>query len=528
MASNVREEELQILKNNIQLLYEQRELLNLFNVKGIPSLVIGDSLTALSYPNPLSRELFDIDLLLHSECFEKAVSLCHENGYLPFKLPEDHGNCAHFIKNGITIHLLIEMKVFREEHKNQLLNTWITSEKPLIARIGNDTIPTMQQWLNGILQLALLQTDAQRGRIKMQSLIDWMMFAKDYLCDKNWGAFEKKANLVGLTEFSKTITSYGKRYVDINAPWCDGALEISDDFVVDTRRTLFHDEFVKTGRLAETIKQALRSLYRAIKQSPFRGVFHYLNDIYFALSAKMQGRPYIKPEDIANVENNVSFNFKSFNRQKQAKRLYNNIKEYYPNAKVIIADDSSQPLELPGVIHLPFNSGLSKGLQAALDEVNTPYVVRLDDDMLLTPKTNFHEQLKFLEKHPEVDLVAVMADHKHPREYALKFSKIRMGKKLLIPAGTMIDDKEVVYKAPNCFIARTEKLRLVGYDTNIRIHEHHEFFSRAAGSIVCVLDPNSYIMHCHNMFEGKEYDNFRYDVEKSNQYVRGKHVSKYQ
>lgn len=48
MASSVREEELQILKNNIQLLYEQRELLNLFNSKGIDALVIGESLTVLS------------------------------------------------------------------------------------------------------------------------------------------------------------------------------------------------------------------------------------------------------------------------------------------------------------------------------------------------------------------------------------------------------------------------------------------------------------------------------------------------
>lgn len=185
-------------------------------------------------------------------------------------------------------------------------------------------------------------------------------------------------------------------------------------------------------------------------------------------------------------------------------------------------------MELPGVIHLPFNSGLSRGLQVALDEVKTPYVVRLDDDMLLTPKTYIHEKLKFLEEHPEVDLVAAMADHKRPREYALKFSRIRMNKELIIPAGTVIEGKEVAYKVPNCFIARTDKLKLVGYDANIRINEHHEFFSRAAGRIVCVLDPDSYIMHCHNMFERKEYDNYRYDTEKANRYLREKHISRYQ
>lgn len=35
-------------------------------------------------------------------------------------------------------------------------------------------------------------------------------------------------------------------------------------------------------------------------------------------------------------------------------------------------------------IHLPFNSGLSKGLIEVIAGVETPYVMRLDDDMLLT------------------------------------------------------------------------------------------------------------------------------------------------
>ena len=139
-----------------------------------------------------------------------------------------------------------------------------------------------------------------------------------------------------------------------------------------------------------------------------------------------------------------------------------------------------------------------------------------------------HEELKFLEEHPEVDLVAVMADYKRPREYAEKFSSIRMRKNLIIPAGTVIDGKEVVYKTPNCFIARTEKLRLVGYDENIHIFDHHEFFSRAAGRIVCVIDPDSCIMHCHNMFEKQNYESFRFDTRNDIQYLCGKHVSRYQ
>ena len=47
------------------------------------------------------------------------------------------------------------------------------------------------------------------------------------------------------------------------------------------------------------------------------------------------------------------------------------------------------------VIQLPFNSGLSYGLNRALEKVKTPYVMRMDDDELLTVKTYLGDQVKF-------------------------------------------------------------------------------------------------------------------------------------
>lgn len=528
MNLEMREDELRILKSNIQILHEQKEMLSILCSKGASALVIGDSAAAISYPDPLTRELREIDLVLQKGFIKGIASCCAQNGYTLFDLPEDQGNCVHLMKNGFTIHLFSEIKLFDDKTKNDLLNGWIATEESIDASIGNYTIPTTPYWINGLLQLALLQRDACIHRIHKQNLNDWMMFVKSYLNDANWSTFGVKAEQLGLKEFAKSITRYGKQYFDVDTPWCDSAEALDGVFVVDIQKesgdNVASDHTGSDGWL----KKILRIVYRFIKRSFLCNTFYYLNDLYFVIATKMQGESHIKPEEIEAVEENVTFIFKSFNRQRQAKRLYYNIKGYYPKAEVIIADDSAIPLEIPGVIHLPFNSGLSKGLQAALDAVETPYVVRFDDDMLLTAKSNIHEELKFLEEHPEVDLVAIMADYKRPREYAEKFSSIRMHKNLIIPAGTVIDGKEVVYKTPNCFIARTEKLRLVGYDENIHIFDHHEFFSRAAGRIVCVIDPDSCIMHCHNMFEKQNYESFRFDTRNDIQYLRGKHVSRYQ
>ena len=96
-------------------------------------------------------------------------------------------------------------------------------------------------------------------------------------------------------------------------------------------------------------------------------------------------------EEVEFVRENVTVIFKSFERQKMAKRLYENLQKYYPGVRVVIADDSRKPLDLQGdsltIIQLPFNSGLSYGLNQALERVDTPYVMRMDDDELLTVRT---------------------------------------------------------------------------------------------------------------------------------------------
>lgn len=238
-------------------------------------------------------------------------------------------------------------------------------------------------------------------------------------------------------------------------------------------------------------------------------------------------------EEVKLVCENVTFFYKSFERQNMAKRLYKNIQSYYPGVKVVIADDSSKPLELTGdnleIIQLPFNSGLSRGLNKALERVDTPFVVRMDDDQLLTPFTKIHEQILFLQEHVEVDLVGILLYHmpkcrslykatqeyyKQPMNYAPKA--------LIIPHLTEIDDRHIVVgKSSNTFVARTDKLKEIGYDDNIRMIDHNEFFYRAAGNIVSVLDKSVFVLHYRNRFD-MHYNKYRSDYEGDRIYIQNK------
>ena len=274
------------------------------------------------------------------------------------------------------------------------------------------------------------------------------------------------------------------------------------------------------------------SVFGKIYSSFIRG---FLNTEYafFKLKWKLSGGKLPSKEDVELMCENVTFVFKSFERQKSAKRLYENICKYYPNIKVIIADDSKIPLDLKGdnleVIHLPFNSGLCFGLNKALERVTTPYVVRMDDDEVLTPFTNFHEHLRLLMRNEEIDLSAVSyvttprcRSHKVISKRYFAQSMDIAPKPLKIPHLTKIDDEHtVVGKPPNIFIARTNAIKSIGYDDNIRMLDHNEFFFRAAGNIVSVFSPDSFVFHIHDVTD-KNYLKYRSDFRGDQEYIKAK------
>lgn len=283
------------------------------------------------------------------------------------------------------------------------------------------------------------------------------------------------------------------------------------------------------GELALAMKEKLKKIISNLSKTKFVIILSllwqlltWIEYIFFQVKWMLTGKKKPASDGAKLVCEECTFIFKSFERQKMAKRLYKNVQKYYPGIRVIIADDSGKPLELQGenleVIQLPFNSGLSVGLNRALEKVTTPYVIRMDDDELLTPFTRFEKQLEFLKKHSEVDLVSVLLYHlpncKSMETLAQEYYKQPMNyapKPLKIPHMTKIDDTYCVLgKTPNTFIIRTDKYKEIGYDDNIRMIDHNEFFFRAAGNLVSVLDTTAFVVHYHNRFD-VNYQKYRDD-----------------
>lgn len=289
--------------------------------------------------------------------------------------------------------------------------------------------------------------------------------------------------------------------------------------------------------------QKLKKFLRRLSKGPLGPVMCVVWDIFVWVEIQFLNVYYFlngaaRPTQAqqAFMREQVTFVYKSFQRQYLAKRLYRNIQKYYPGVRVIIADDSRQPLRLSGpglqIVQLPFNVGLSAGLNRALSRVETPFVIRMDDDELLSPCTNFHLQLEFLMAHPEVDLVGVLPmslpyergwKRKQIENY-LPFNMAGALKPLKIPHMTQIGQSHIVLgKIPNIFLARTDAYRKIGYDDHIRMIDHHEFFFRAAGNLVAVLDHSSFIYHNHCPFH-YAYQEYRADCDGDRRYIAMKHA----
>lgn len=206
---------------------------------------------------------------------------------------------------------------------------------------------------------------------------------------------------------------------------------------------------------------------------------------------------------------------KTFERQDRCTSLIESIRRAYPDLPIVVVDDSRTPGDYPGckVLRLPFDSGLSAGRNAGLAAVKTDYTLLLDDDLLFETRTDLGGALAILENHPAIDLLSgIVLDLPLRIVHDFRTADIYpTGAEALIPQGTRIGPAEVMDKLPNFFLARTEALRKVGWDPELKLLEHADFFTRAKGVVVSAEWSGWRVLHCRDPFN-RSYAAHRYSL----------------
>ncbi|KAF7468562.1 Hypothetical predicted protein [Marmota monax] len=201
---------------------------------------------------------------------------------------------------------------------------------------------------------------------------------------------------------------------------------------------------------------------------------HPLNPRLYPPGSLPQGGQY-------NISALVTIATKTFLRYDRLRALIASIRRFYPTVTVVIADDSDKPERVSGphVEHylMPFGKGWFAGRNLAVSQVTTKYVLWVDDDFVFTARTRLERLVDVLERTP-LDLVggAVREISGFATTYRQLLSveqgapglgnclRQRRGfhHELVGFPGCVVTDGVV-----NFFLARTDKVREVGFDPRL-------------------------------------------------------------
>ncbi len=212
----------------------------------------------------------------------------------------------------------------------------------------------------------------------------------------------------------------------------------------------------------------------------------------------------------------VTVAVKTFERPAAISRFLKAARRVF-TGRIVVADDSRVAITtkdpLVDVIVLPFASGVSRGRNAALAAVDTPYVLVCDDDLVFTHASRWERAVDYLERNPDVDgVVGFLVEL--PRWYSIALdesSLVLPHRPPLRPDGDLIDGLHVAVFPPQIYLARTASIRRIGWSDPLKVVDHSDFFARASGELVFVRDPNIVVYHARTPWN-RFYTSFRENV----------------
>ena len=173
------------------------------------------------------------------------------------------------------------------------------------------------------------------------------------------------------------------------------------------------------------------------------------------------------------------------------RRLVKSVRKFYPQLRLLVADDSHAPQKLKGidVLQLPADSGRGACQNALLARVRTPYFLMLEDVAELHRGT-LVEHLLQLVVDDKLDIAA--GDITECSKRLVFFTRRRpapqhglcefAGSSLKLRPGTRTRGEGYAWCdiVGNFFVARTSKVRnLGGWDAELHNDQSEEFFVRA-------------------------------------------------
>ena len=211
----------QNMAHYMRSLFEQTNLIKLFESNNIPLVILKGFAAAVYYPMPQYRTMGDIDFLVLEEDFDKAYCLLKNNGYT---FEGNHKDCRDytFTKGEVVFELHRRYSDKEYDIEDILVNGM---KHPISKKISGYTFPALPEYENGLVLLDHIRHHLTRG-LGLRQIIDWTMFANSVLSDENYEKnFSPLLKRAGLETFCKVVTKMCKTqlFLPESVTWCDDA-----------------------------------------------------------------------------------------------------------------------------------------------------------------------------------------------------------------------------------------------------------------------------------------------------------------
>jgi glycosyltransferase involved in cell wall biosynthesis len=188
---------------------------------------------------------------------------------------------------------------------------------------------------------------------------------------------------------------------------------------------------------------------------------------------------------MSNPIDDVTAVIKTFERPLRLNRLVESIKNFYPGMRIIVADDSREPMARKDVEYhkMPYDQGLSAGRNFLISKVKTKYFLLLDDDWVFVPETRIQVMIDILENN-DIDILAGDWSNSQPTICAV-FVPNEDPSVLELASKEVERDKDFTYCdfTHNFLLSTPGAIRKFGgWDEEIKVLEHIDFALRVKKS----------------------------------------------
>ncbi|XP_052408813.1 beta-1,4 N-acetylgalactosaminyltransferase 1 isoform X1 [Carassius gibelio] len=219
-----------------------------------------------------------------------------------------------------------------------------------------------------------------------------------------------------------------------------------------------------------------------------------------------------------DINSQVTIITKTFLRYKELGVLIQSIRKFYPKIKIIVADDSLKPENVPGnnIEHyiMPPAQGWFAGRNLAVSQLTTKYFLWVDDDFEFLSETRIERFVEIMEALPELDVLGgeVSGDQFY---FVLEYDEgdendggcLRRIREFHQPLPGY-DGCFLVDGVVNYFLARTDAVRRVGFDPFLKRVAHTEFFIDGVGKLMVASCKGLSVGHQTHRAQD-EYDIYR-------------------